>query len=409
MEIRPILSALMKNRTGALLIAAQVALTLGILCNALFVVNERLARAARPSGADEASTFAIAFNGFREEPDLVGLQQRDLDAIRAVPGVVAATWTNQVPMAQSGWGLGLSTDPESADTGIGAAAYFTSGSLVDGLGLTLVEGRDFTANDIVDVDPRVDQVSADVVMLTRQLAGRLFPDETNVVGKTVYLGRGGPAGSQPMQVIGVVDQLMSPFAQSNENAYSSFILPVRYLSQFNQYIVRTEPGQRATVMRDVEAALTALRNDRVLLNNRTLEEIRATRYNGDRQLAGILLAVTGGLLLVTASGIVGMASLWVTQRRRQIGTRRALGATRFDILRYFVTENLMITGFGVGLGVLLAIGLNLFLVEQIALPRLPIDYMAFGAAGLIALGIVAVLGPASRAAGVPPAVATRGA
>ncbi len=409
MEIRPILSALMKNRTGALLIAAQVALTLGILCNALFVVNERLARAARPSGADEATTFAIAFNGFREEPDLVGLQQRDLDAIRAVPGVVAATWTNQVPMSQSGWGLSLSVDPASADSGIGAAAYFTSGSLVDALGLRLVEGRDFAATDVVDVDPRIAQVSSDVVMLTRQLAGRLFPDETSVVGKTVHLGRGGPAGSQPMQVIGVVDQLMSPFAQSNDNAYSSFILPVRYLSQFNQYIVRTEPGQRASVMRDVEAALTALRNDRVLLNNRTLEDIRATRYNGDRQLAGILLAVTAGLLLVTASGIVGMASLWVTQRRRQIGTRRALGATRSDILRYFVTENLMITGLGVASGVLLAIGLNLFLVEQIALPRLPIDYMAFGAVGLLALGIAAVLGPASRAAGVPPAVATRGA
>jgi len=407
MEIRPILSTLMRNRTGALLIAAQVALTLAILCNALFVVNERLARAARPSGADEANTFVIAFNGFREVADLAQMQRSDLDALRAIPGVVSATWTNQAPMTQSGWGLGLSVEPGSADTAIGAAAYFAPGSLVDALGLQIVEGRDFNASDVIEVDPRVAEINANTVILTRQLAGRLFPGEASVVGKTVYLGRGGD--SVPMQVVGMVEQLMSPFAQTSENAYSSFILPVRYLSLFSQYAVRTEPGQRARVMRDAEAALGALRNDRVLISNRSLEEIRERRYRGERQLAGMLLAVTGGLLLVTASGIVGMASLWVTQRRRQIGTRRALGATRMDIIRYFVTENLMITLLGAVCGVLLAVGLNLFLVEQIAMPRLPVEYLGLGAIGLLLLGVAAVLGPAGRAASVPPAVATRGA
>lgn len=407
MEIRPILSTLMRNRTGALLIAAQVALTLAILCNALFVVNERLARAARPSGADEANTFVIAFNGFREVADLAQMQRSDLDALRAIPGVVSATWTNQAPMTQSGWGLGLSVEPASADTSIGAAAYFAPGSLVDALGLQIVEGRDFNASDVIEIDPRVAELSANSVILTRQLAQRLFPDETGVVGKTVYLGRGGEAA--PLQVVGLVEQLMSPFAQTSENAYSSFILPVRYLTLFSQYAVRTEPGQRARVMRDAEAALGALRNDRVLISNRSLEEIRERRYRGERQLAGMLLAVTGGLLLVTASGIVGMASLWVTQRRRQIGTRRALGATRMDIIRYFVTENLMITLLGAVCGVLLAVGLNLFLVEQIAMPRLPVEYLGLGAIGLLLLGVAAVLGPAGRAASVPPAVATRGA
>jgi putative ABC transport system permease protein len=407
MEIRPILSTLLRNRTGALLIAAQVALTLGILCNALYVVNDRLGRSNRASGVDEANVFTIAYNGFREDIDRKEMQRRDIEVLRALPGVLSATWTNQVPMSQSGWGLGLSTDPSDPATGIGAAAYFSPGSLVDAFGLQLVEGRDFNASDIVDVDPQVAQPGADVVMITRQLGGRLFPDDSSYVGKTIHLGTGGEA--QPMRVIGVIEQMMSPFAQNSENAYSSFILPVRYLTLFSQYAVRTEPGERSRVMRDAEAALSALRNDRVLLNNRTMEEVRRGRYANERQLSGMLLAVTGGLLLVTASGIVGMASLWVTQRRRQIGTRRALGATRLDIVRYFVTENLMITSMGAVLGVLLAIGLNLFLVQQIALPRLPTEYLAWGVAGLLALGVLAVLGPATRAAAVPPAVATRGA
>ena len=70
----------------------------------------------------------------------------------------------------------------------------------------------------------------------------------------------------------------------------------------------------------------------------------------------MLIAVSVLLLLVTASGIVGMTSLWVTQRRKQIGVRRALGARRVDILRYFITENFMITSAGIVGGVLLALG-----------------------------------------------------
>ena len=84
-------------------------------------------------------------------------------------------------------------------------------------------------------------------------------------------------------------------------------------------------------------------------------ELRRDRYRADNALAWMLVTVSVLLLLITSSGIVGMASLWVTQRRKQIGVRRALGARRLDILRYFITENVMITSVGVGAGVLLAL------------------------------------------------------
>lgn len=407
MEIRPIVSTLLRNRTGALLIAAQVALTLAVLCNALYVVNDRMARMARPSGADEPNVFELSYSAIREIPDIAAMQQRDLETLRALPGVAAAAWTNQLPMTQSGWGLGVTADNTIPSSALGAAAYFGPGGLVEALGLQIVEGRDFTDADVIEVDPDTAQVGADSVIITRHLGTQLFPDGGPLVGKTIYLGNGPEA--RPMQIVGVVDQLMSPFAQSSQNAYSSFVLPIRFLSSGSTYAVRTEPGQRDRVMRDAEAALTALRNDRMVNNNRSLEQIRNTRYNNERRVSWMLLAVTGGLLLVTASGIVGMASLWVTQRRRQIGTRRALGATRQDIVRYFVVENVLITGAGVVVGAALTIGLNLFLVEQTSLPRLPVEYLAAGIGALLVLGIAAVLGPATRAASVPPAVATRGA
>ncbi|HET7591674.1 MAG TPA: FtsX-like permease family protein, partial [Rhodanobacteraceae bacterium] len=121
----------------------------------------------------------------------------------------------------------------------------------------------------------------------------------------------------------------------------------------------------------------------------------------------LLLAAALGLLFVTALGITGLASFWVQQRTRTIGIRRAIGATRGDILRYFQTENFLIVTFGVVVGVALAIGLNLLLMKHYELPRLPLWYLPVGAVVLWVLGQLAVLAPALRASRVPPVVATR--
>ena len=113
------------------------------------------------------------------------------------------------------------------------------------------------------------------------------------------------------------------------------------------------------------------------------------------------------LLLATAGGIVGLSSFWVGQRRRSIGVRRALGATRGDILRYFQTENALIVGIGVALGVALGIAANLSLMTHYELPRMPLWLLGVGALSLWLLGQLVVFGPARRAAAVPPVEATR--
>ncbi|MEO8808801.1 MAG: FtsX-like permease family protein, partial [Rhodanobacter sp.] len=142
-------------------------------------------------------------------------------------------------------------------------------------------------------------------------------------------------------------------------------------------------------------------------NSRTLTDLRHDVFKNDRAMAGMLIGVIAALLLVTALGIVGLASFWVAQRRKQIGIRRAIGATRRDILRYFQTENFLIVTGGIALGMVLAFGLNLVLMKFYELPRLPLDYLPIGALVLWGLGQLAVLGPALRAAAVPPVVATR--
>ena len=402
MEIRPILSALLRSKTGAFLIAAQVALTLAILGNAIYIVQDRLAIAARPTGADEANTFYIRLYGFREGVDVPAMLDADLAMVRAMPGVKAVATANMAPLTQSGWNL--SVQPNSNDDDVestNTAFYFSSENLVEALGLQLTEGRYFTPDEVQVVEPSIANVEPKLTILTRSLAKHLFPDAKSYVGQVVYLGE------SRMEVVGIVEKMQSPWAQLGDAAERSIIVPMRQLEPNASYIVRTEPGQLDRLMREVEDKLVAARDDRVHLRTQSLLEARANRYRADRSLAWMLITIMGLLLLVTASGIIGMASLWVNQRRKQIGVRRAIGARRGDILRYFLIENFMVTTFGIAVGLGLAIALNQWLVSALEVPRLPLHYLPGGVVALWALGLLAALGPAWRAARIPPAEATR--
>jgi putative ABC transport system permease protein len=160
----------------------------------------------------------------------------------------------------------------------------------------------------------------------------------------------------------------------------------------------------------VKAAVAKLRQldpNRVLLRQSTFDQVRDEYFQSDRSMAGILVGACLALLIVTALGIVGLASFWVAQRRKQIGIHRALGATRGDIVRYFQTENFLIVSIGVALGTVMAFAINAELMQLNQTTRLPLFYLPIGALALWCLGQIAILGPALRAAKVPPMVATR--
>jgi putative ABC transport system permease protein len=140
---------------------------------------------------------------------------------------------------------------------------------------------------------------------------------------------------------------------------------------------------------------------------RSYEEQKKRTYSGDIAMVKLLTAVIVVLTGVTGLGIVGLAWFSVTQRRKQIGTRRALGATRWDIVRYFMLENWLVTSAGLAVGLAGTMGLNWFLDTQYSVGRVPLWYLPIGMVALWALGQLAVLLPARRAANIPPALATR--
>ena len=100
------------------------------------------------------------------------------------------------------------------------------------------------------------------------------------------------------------------------------------------------------------------------------------------------------LIGTTVAGIVGLTSFWVGQRTHQIGVRRALGARKVDILRYFQVENLLIAGGGTLIGAVLALVLNLWLVTHFEMSRMPMNYLIAGMVAVLVLGQAAVLSPA---------------
>ncbi|MBJ7310196.1 ABC transporter permease [Rugamonas sp. CCM 8940] len=412
MEIRPILSALLRSKTGAILVAVQVALSLAILANALHIVSVRQAVAARPSGvAAEADVFSLQIRHLKagSHQQQLAEQKSEAATLRAVPGVLSLANVSQMPLTRSGSYTSIAATREQEQNNGSAALYSTPDSLLKTWGLQLREGRDFAPQDVVEVDQDTSEEFAKVVIVTHALAQRLWPDSASALGKTLYFGTGAKASAS--EVVGVVERLQTPGAQLKGDGEICVIAPIRYTGGTDSnFTLRAEPGQLERSMRAAEAAARAAAAPTpVIVRMKSLADVRADRYRADRGLSGMLVAVSALLLLVTASGIVGMASLWVTQRRKQIGVRRALGARRVDILRYFLIENVMITSVGVAAGVLLGLALNQLLVSQLEMARLPAGYLAAGAGVFWLLGLGAVYGPAWRAASTSPALATRSA
>src|SRR4029079_5473376 len=122
-----------------------------------------------------------------------------------------------------------------------------------------------------------------------------------------------------------------------------------------RYLVRTEPGKLDSIMAATEVALRKRDPNRVVGKLRTMQNFKQMSYSSDSFMAVTLSVVTGLVLTFSALGIFGLATFNVNTRTRQIGTRRAVGARKRDIVSYFLIENWMVTSAGVVVGCLLTL------------------------------------------------------
>jgi putative ABC transport system permease protein len=414
MEIGPIASSIFRNRTGPILICLQIALTLALVVNSLFIIQLQMEKISRPLGTDIDNT--AIFNVALVDPldDMEPFIKNDLDEIRRIPGIIDATFLSQPLHAGGGSDNGYRPVLEPNNDLIRNASFNEVDEHgLNALGVELLYGRNFRADEVLFSAPNAQVGASEVVLVTESLAKDLFPDiETaDVVGKIIYRGE---ADTTPSEIIGIMADVAahwinydSEFAE--RSAYNFMLLPVvqTWNGEGHYYVFRTEPGAQDRLMAAVTDKLYEINPDRLLFDPTTQGEIVRRSHEGRRAIATILGVISALMVLITAFGIVGLASFTVNQRTRQIGTRRALGAKKRDILRYFLVENVMLTTIGVLLGSAMAYGIHLFLFSIMHIPRMSFALIPVGVVVLYILGFLAVIGPARRATRVAPAVASR--
>jgi putative ABC transport system permease protein len=400
MGLRPILSSLMRNSAGALLVAIQIALTLAIVVKAVFVTSERLTKMGRPSGLDDQNQFAVPVTGFEKNFDFFAMVRADMAMLRSMPGVIDAVPINQIPLSGGGSSTQFYSLPDKKGENSPVAYYNTDEHAVHALGVKLAAGKSFAATD-VQYQKEQTQGFPGVAVVTRAFAEALFPKADNLVGKTFYDDQ-----SKPVVIVGVMEQMHGAWV-GWDKVDRVMLSPLVGPGPGVRYLVRSEAGKRDAVMAAVESALRKRDPNRVVGKLRSVQNFKQASYASDSLTAVTLSVVTGLVLVFSALGIFGLATFNVNTRTRQIGTRRAVGARKRDIVSYFMAENWMVTSLGVLVGCGLALAVGFWLSNQYQLPRLNLYFLVGGVVGLWVLGQLAAWQPALRAAKVSPAMATR--
>ena len=405
MEIRPILSALLRNKTGAVLVVLQIAITMAVIVNALFIINQRLEKMNRDPGFDVANMISFQSWGFAEDYNHEVSVRQDVEFLSSLPGVIGVTPSRSLPLSNGGSANDFRATAERDDAdgnlqpSVNANTYHMNEQAIDALGVELVAGRTFYPEEI----PFREQNSSafvPVVIMTKRLAEQTFGTE-DALGKTLYDFYGKPA-----EVIGLIEHMQGAWVDWDD-LENVLIMPGVSFGPFLRYIVRVEPGRREELLAVIEEQLPGINRSRMIRRIEPYTDIVARSYRRDHSMTILLMSTVFLLVSITSLGIIGLASFSVRQRTKQIGTRRAVGATRKDIMRYFMVENWLVTTMGVILGSILAVVFNVWLVDAYALEKLDLLYVPIGVVSLWILGQLAVLMPAIKAAGIAPAIATR--
>ena len=401
MEFGPILRSLSRNKIRSLLLILEIGVTLAIVLNCWNLISQQQESIERPSGIDEENTIAVEAKLFGPDfPDWEYRRQvveRDAAALRAIPGVVGVTPINNWPL--QGGGSSMQSKPLGApDSDLVRSPRYTADThMLKALDLEIVAGRGFEEADMpFNTEARIMNI-----LVTKDLADALYPDG-DAVGQTLNTG----SEEWPDVIVGVIDYMFTPYGGGPMETRILFYPGHGSSNSQIRFLVRTEPNAYDDVYAAVDQVLMDNEASRVI-NVRTLEEIKGQGQLLSLFTVKVLTTIIALLLFVTTLGIYGMTSFSVTQRTKQIGTRRALGASQTAILTYFLIESCLVTLAGTAIGLIGAWGLDIMIASQMDSERLGPSVLAVGIVLLWGLGLLATSLPAIRASRLSPALATR--
>jgi putative ABC transport system permease protein len=387
----------------SLLLGVEAALSVMLLIGAGLLARSFVALVNVDPGYSSANviTARVYVTGAAATPERRAQLVRDLSQrLMIAPGVVAAGVSNMAPLGESSFVSGFAFGTNAAGERVMARAlqYIVTPGYAEALGIRLVEGR--------LLEPADETASTQAMVVNQTFVRTYMNDGKPVVGRR-YEGLLSD-GKTPTEIVGVVGDVLKDGldAKTQPEIYLAHGKASRITRELN-IVVRTagEPSTFAATLRDVVASVepTAATARVGTLTSQIDRSVSEPRF------ATAILGMFAALALgIAATGLYGVLSYNVSQRRREIGIRAALGATRGSIMSMVLRQGLRVTFAGLGCGVLASAAGAAYL-QPLLFGIQPLDLPSFITmpAILILVAVAACAVPALRAAATDPAITLR--
>ncbi|MBY0507815.1 MAG: ABC transporter permease [Bryobacteraceae bacterium] len=395
------------RRARQVLVAAEVGFAFVLLLGAgLLLASFRnllqVDPGYRSEGVYTASTSAPGI-AYPDEAALRNLQDRLLTGLRQLPGLVAAGATTSIPLGGSFDDSVILADGyvmKPGESVVSPKQMRVSPGYFAAMGMTMVRGRDFTESDR--------DGSAPVIVIDEQLARHFWPGR-DPVGQRMFTPNDpkkmtSDSNTRWLRVVGVVRSIRLENLSTGTPMGAYYFPFAQVPSRFFTLAVKMQPGAPDPT-RAIRAEVARVDPQLALFDLRTMEE-RAALSLSTRRAAMLLALAFGALaLFLAAIGIYGVLAYLVTQRRREIGIRVALGSPASGIVRLVLREGLTLVAGGVLLGLLGAVAMQRAVSAEIyGVQALDPGVLGAVMSGLGVIGLLACLVPARRALRVDPAL-----
>jgi macrolide transport system ATP-binding/permease protein len=393
-----------RHRLRRALVATQVALSIALLVGAALCIRS-LEAATRITPGFQADGVVVGwldlFSAGYSADDGRAFYARMLERVRALPGVDSVSISRRIPLGFMGGSSSdvtveghepLADDPQSVGFNYVGPNYATT------MRMAIIKGRDLSADDVAE-RPRVAIIS--------EAMARMYWEGRDPIGGRFLFGRPRPdQAPQWITVVGVASDIKQRSLNERPQPYV-FIPILQFYASTSVLHVRTIAGLESISL-DLQRTMREL-DPRVPFYNvsRLSDHTRAATFQ--QKLAGDLLVVFGALALLLAGiGSYGVLSFLVGLRRREIGIRLAVGATRGDACRLVAGSGARVVGAGLVVGLLLSIGVGIGL-KSLLIGTSPSDPITYAAVIAILAGVAgaACVLPARRAALLDPVTTLR--
>jgi putative ABC transport system permease protein len=391
MSVHLIIKSLLRRKVVTALLLLQLAVTLGLVVNSLLLASEAKELVQQPTGLALEQILSVRVKptstAMRVQPALSEVVSRQLAAIRQIPGVEAAEYANQTPLRQGGSSYNIFETEHQDESNVDSVPYYnTGGQIFKVLGTKLIAGRELT-----DLDKGTPNI-----VLTEKLAKQLFLEQ-NPLGKSTNQGT----------VVGVVSDFYSQ-RYATDPAYGSInFVPMDRADLGYQLLVRVEAGQSEVVRQQLTDVIRSAEPEIDIGTVMRMDENRDDVFRSEIGLATLLAVLSGLMLLVAMISAYSHAHFHALQMQKEVGIKRALGASKARVLLDVLSESWLTTAIGAGFGVLVCYGLNISLAKVISIPAVPVWLPLLTMVLLLLCVTLATWYPARIATRISPATATK--